>query len=647
MAASGTRTQKIIMQQIEEFKASQAKLKIHSSPKSQQLQPLLQQHGVVSVSGASGNAQPSIGQPIWAQDRAELGLTRPEQHDQASHPIQQLHPFEAKPVHSPPISTSISNGAPVQAPAALSTEPPSAPANPAKHASVRLDASDSAQHLATAPSLLSSPTPHMSLAALQESSSQHSQPAPQQQQPPQQHLQAPQQPPQPAQLQQQAPEPARPLDPVRALQELRQATQAAGFTLEDGWTAIKVVRKDGKSKGGTDIYFISPAGKKLKSQSQVFKFLQIPAGDALQAFTAAPAASHSSPHNAAASEGTSHPAASQGPASIPTTDAGLEQEAQMQHTAPAVPCLSSAVPGDTGQGVKRPAPDAPAPLHQDKKHCSIPDEPAAHPPVPVKCGSCLGTLSFQTWRITCECQDCSGKAEGQRSFSGPQWEAHGGHAHNRKWRSQSVRVVGGVPANAIDDDQVGMTVNDYCQRHRISLPAPRARAVISPSPKGCPALSIQQPDQKLPQQSSNSLPSAGLPMPTGVPNGIQNSANLRCQSSPRQAPVYQPQPQSQPSTSQPAAARPSQVPLQNGFSVPHRGQLSGGIPSHSQTHQIFQPGPMQASTAGLTERVQHLEGELVATQAQVRLLLDGMTTLRAIFRAAGSTFEELMPSMPQ
>ncbi|KAK9865219.1 hypothetical protein WJX84_007350 [Apatococcus fuscideae] len=293
----------------------------------------------------------------------------------------------------------------------------------------------------------------------------------------------------------QAPEPARPLDPVRALQELRQATQAAGFTLEDGWTAIKVVRKDGKSKGGTDIYFISPAGKKLKSQSQ-------------------------------------------GPASIPTTDAGLEQEAQMQHTAPAVPCLSSAVPGDTGQGVKRPAPDAPAPLHQDKKHCSIPDEPAAHPPVPVKCGSCLGTLSFQTWRITCECQDCSGKAEGQRSFSGPQWEAHGGHAHNRKWRSQSVRVVGGVPANAIDDDQ-------------------------------------------------------------------------------------------------------------NGFSVPHRGQLSGGIPSHSQTHQIFQPGPMQASTAGLTERVQHLEGELVATQAQVRLLLDGMTTLRAIFRAAGSTFEELMPSMPQ
>ena len=56
---------------------------------------------------------------------------------------------------------------------------------------------------------------------------------------------------------------------------------------------------------------------------------------------------------------------------------------------------------------------------------------------------------------------------------------------------------------------------------------------------------------------------------------------------------------------------------------------------------------VQASTAELTQRVHHLEAELLATQAQVRMLLDGMTTLRAIFRAAGSTFEELMPSMPQ
>ena len=56
---------------------------------------------------------------------------------------------------------------------------------------------------------------------------------------------------------------------------------------------------------------------------------------------------------------------------------------------------------------------------------------------------------------------------------------------------------------------------------------------------------------------------------------------------------------------------------------------------------------MQASTVELTQRVQHLEGELATTQAQVRMLLDGMSTLRAIFRAAGSTFEELMPSMPQ
>lgn len=66
--------------------------------------------------------------------------------------------------------------------------------------------------------------------------------------------------------------------------------------------------------------------------------------------------------------------------------------------------------------------------------------------VAVKCGPRMGMLSFQTWRITCDCQECSGRAEAQRSFSGPQWEAHGGKAHCRKWRSQSVRVIQGLPA---------------------------------------------------------------------------------------------------------------------------------------------------------------------------------------------------------
>ena len=93
-----------------------------------------------------------------------------------------------------------------------------------------------------------------------------------------------------------------------------------GSALEDGWTAIKVVRKDSKSKGDAEIYYISPSGKKLRSQSHVFKFLQIPVADPLKSEAAT--ASHSSHHQAAASEGTSFPETSQVPASAPPANEG-------------------------------------------------------------------------------------------------------------------------------------------------------------------------------------------------------------------------------------------------------------------------------------------------------------------------------------
>ncbi len=66
--------------------------------------------------------------------------------------------------------------------------------------------------------------------------------------------------------------------------------------------------------------------------------------------------------------------------------------------------------------------------------------------------------------------------------------------------------------------------------------------------------------------------------------------------------------------------------------------FDGAGPSHGAAARLHAPD--------LKQRVQHLETELLATQSQVRLLLDGMSTLRAIFRAAGSTFEELLPSAP-
>ena len=76
-----------------------------------------------------------------------------------------------------------------------------------------------------------------------------------------------------------------------------------GATLEDGWKAIKVLRKDGKGNGDAEIIFFSPAGKKLRSQRHVFDFLQLPHNQGVA--SQAPAASHSSHLTAAASEGAS------------------------------------------------------------------------------------------------------------------------------------------------------------------------------------------------------------------------------------------------------------------------------------------------------------------------------------------------------
>ncbi len=91
----------------------------------------------------------------------------------------------------------------------------------------------------------------------------------------------------------------------------------AGGKLEDGWKAIKVVRKDANDSADAEIIYFSPSGKKLRSRRHVFDFLQIPHDQASPSQT--PAASHSSHLSAAAPEGTSGPAATcSGPVAVQT-----------------------------------------------------------------------------------------------------------------------------------------------------------------------------------------------------------------------------------------------------------------------------------------------------------------------------------------
>ena len=286
MAASGTRTQKIIMQQIEEFKASQAKLKTHSSPDSQQLQPSV--HEAVGVNGLS-SPQPSNSQLLpsllLAGETAELGPLGSEQNAHVGQTAQQPQSHEAEPVHPLPGHISLCNGASAQETPATSIQPCHPPVAPTQPNAVSADASKPGQTLQQAQAALSLPPGQVSLSTCSEPNSQPSQPvSPQRlQHHGQQHLPGVQQLPLPQpqaqqlnqhqpilpeqQSQQQlplpqpnvqqqqygngganaeirqepdavkptqsisslpAPEPVRSLDPARALQELRQAIQAAG-----------------------------------------------------------------------------------------------------------------------------------------------------------------------------------------------------------------------------------------------------------------------------------------------------------------------------------------------------------------------------------------------------------------------------------
>ena len=80
----------------------------------------------------------------------------------------------------------------------------------------------------------------------------------------------------------------------------------AGASLEDGWKAIKVVRKDGRSQNESEILYFSPAGKKLKSKQHVLNFLRLPLP--AEAPAGSPATLSGNLSAAAVSEGTSGPA---------------------------------------------------------------------------------------------------------------------------------------------------------------------------------------------------------------------------------------------------------------------------------------------------------------------------------------------------
>ncbi|KAK9864610.1 hypothetical protein WJX84_006989 [Apatococcus fuscideae] len=451
-------------------------------------------------------------------------------------------------------------------------------------------------------------------------------------------------------------------DPVTALRQLREEVHAAGGSLVDGWTAIKVLRKDGKGNAGdTQIYYLTPAGKKLRSKHQVFDFLKIPRPAQLSSDI--PAASHSSHRGAAASEGTSHPAESSRERSrIHQALEGVASEAAAGSAGCATEGAGAATyesggmaagaahPPGAGLGAKRLATAGSAAARPDKKHRSIPSS-SLHSPARVRCGPRTGLLDFRTWRITCECADCMALSATQRVFSGPQYEVHGGKGNFRKWRSQSVRVIDGMAAGT-EHPLAGISVNTYCMHNNIRLPEPHssspAPAVSNrgggPQPHSLPA-TTQQP----PHQMPNGLAGHLMPVPNGMPNGVRSGGPPR-QVKPAELAHHQQLAPGQPAAGQWMGAQSQPIPMQNGLSMAGGGQQNAPRPL---SNQVFHPGPMHLSSAAaagtpdLGQRVQHLEAELMATQSQVRMLLDGMATLRAIFRAAGSTFEELMPSIPQ
>lgn len=263
MAASGTRTQKIIMQQIEEFRASQAKLKNHSSPTtSQQLQPSPPLHEATMIghrqtdSAANSNGHQSL-KPQSTTQIGELSQAKAEQHVQPA-PAQHSQLHEAEPAQMRSISMGTCNGIALPVNAAASSQNGSIQHTAQQQISPAAAASGAAQPPLPLPSVPSpvqgSPVGQACLPLLQESQTQPHQPASALlvQEPVQHQLQSSHQVSQQQHQQhsavgvagarqepsqaglakitgsQQALEPARLIDPVMALQGLRQAVQAAG-----------------------------------------------------------------------------------------------------------------------------------------------------------------------------------------------------------------------------------------------------------------------------------------------------------------------------------------------------------------------------------------------------------------------------------
>ena len=60
---------------------------------------------------------------------------------------------------------------------------------------------------------------------------------------------------------------------TKVLNKLRQDLEREGFQLAPGWRVAIETRKSGATKGGTDKYYFSPDGKKLRSKTEVMRFL--------------------------------------------------------------------------------------------------------------------------------------------------------------------------------------------------------------------------------------------------------------------------------------------------------------------------------------------------------------------------------------
>ena len=66
---------------------------------------------------------------------------------------------------------------------------------------------------------------------------------------------------------------------TKVLQKLRNDLEREGFHLAPGWRVAIETRKSGATKGGTDKYYFSPDGRKLRSKTEVMRFLSSTSSD--------------------------------------------------------------------------------------------------------------------------------------------------------------------------------------------------------------------------------------------------------------------------------------------------------------------------------------------------------------------------------